>query len=61
MFCDEIVEEIRKIRQEHAAKFNYDLNKIVADLNAKQSIHKRKVVSFQPKPPRIKTIAMNIS
>ncbi len=61
MFCDEIVEEIRKKRQEHAAKFNYDLNKIVADLNAKQSLHKRKVVSFQSKPPRIERIAMNIS
>ena len=29
MFYDEIVEEVRKKRQEHAAKFNYDLRQIV--------------------------------
>jgi hypothetical protein len=29
---DPIVQEVRRIRQEHAARFNYDLDAIVADL-----------------------------
>ena len=29
---DPIIEEIRKIREEHAAKFNYDLDAIVEDV-----------------------------
>ncbi|GAH87092.1 unnamed protein product, partial [marine sediment metagenome] len=33
---DPIVEEIRKIREAHAAKFNYDLNAICADLKKKE-------------------------
>ncbi len=40
---DHIVEEVRQIRDEHAAQFNYDLNAIVADL-------KRSVVE-QPGEP----------
>ena len=55
MFYDEIVEEIRRKRQEHAAKFNYDLHQIVEDLSNKQLKYKRKIVSFPPKPPRLKT------
>ena len=30
--CDEIVEEVRKIRQAHAERFGYDLDAIVPDL-----------------------------
>jgi len=33
---DPIVEEVRKFRDEHARKFNYDLNAICADLMEKQ-------------------------
>lgn len=33
---DPIVEEVRKFRDEHARKFNYDLNAICADLIEKQ-------------------------
>ncbi len=51
MFCDEIVEEVREIRQKHAARFNYDLHKIVEDLNKKQQQYGRKTISFSPKPP----------
>ena len=32
MWKDPIVEEVRKIRQEHAAKFNYDLKAICEDI-----------------------------
>ena len=61
MFYDEIVEEVRKKRQEHAAKFNYNLRQIVKDLNNKQRKYKRKTVSFPPKPPRRQQIALNTS
>ena len=61
MFYDEIVEEVRKKRQEHAAKFNYNLRQIVKDLNNKQRKYKRKTVSFPPKPPRYQQIALNTS
>ena len=33
---DRIVEELRKIRQAHAAKFNYNLTAICADLKEKE-------------------------
>ncbi|MES1242546.1 MAG: hypothetical protein ABUT39_13110 [Acidobacteriota bacterium] len=29
---DPIVQEVRRVRQEHAARFNHDLDAIVADL-----------------------------
>ena len=32
MISDPIVEEVRAKRQEHAARCNYDLNKIAADV-----------------------------
>ena len=45
---DEIVEEVRRIRQEYAKEHDYDLNKIFEDLkNADRG--DREVVSFSPK------------
>ena len=32
---DPIIEEIRKVRDKHAKKFNYDLNAICDDFNSK--------------------------
>jgi len=32
MWKDPIVEEVRKIREEHAARFDYDLKRIFDDL-----------------------------
>jgi len=46
---DPIVEEIRKIREEHAAKFNYDLDAICADLKEKEIDCGHPIVSFPPK------------
>lgn len=46
---DPIVEEIRKIREEYASQFNYDLEAIARDLKEKEkeSIKQgRKLVSF---------------
>jgi len=36
MWDDPIVEEVRKIRNAHAKKFNYDLKAIAADLRKQQ-------------------------
>ena len=41
---DEIVEEVRRIRNENDEKFNYDISAICADIRKKQAESKRKVV-----------------
>ncbi len=46
MWTDPIIEEIHKIRQEHAAKFNYDLRAIVRDYQRRQKLSGKKIVSF---------------
>jgi hypothetical protein len=46
---DPIVEEIRKIRKMHAAKFNNDLKAICADLKEKEKECGHPVVSLLPK------------
>ena len=51
MWTDPIVEEVRKIREAHAAKFNFDLNAIVEDLKALEKQSGRKFVSLKPKRP----------
>ena len=46
---DPIVGEVRKVREEHAARFNYDLRAIVDDLKKRERDGGRPVVSLQPK------------
>ncbi len=50
MIKDPIVEEVRKSRQKHAAKFNYDLRKIFEDLRSRQKETNHEIVSRKPKP-----------
>lgn len=50
MFKDPIVEEVRAVRQKHAAQFEFDLKKIAQDLKKKQEQSKRRIVSYPPKP-----------
>jgi len=57
MWKDPIVEEVRAVRQRHAAQFNYDLRKIAEDLRMKEKLAGRKVVSFPPKPAKKKAVA----
>ena len=52
MLKDELVEEVRKIRQEQAAKWNFDLKAILSDARKRQAQSDRKVVSFVPKDAR---------
>ena len=50
MWEDPIVEEVRKAREAHAAKFNYDLQAIYRDLKAQEKHSGRTFVSYPPKP-----------
>ena len=36
---DEIVDEIHSIRQQHAARFDFDINRIIGDLRIGQEKH----------------------
>lgn len=51
MWEDPIVEEIRKVREGLAAKFNYDVTAIVADLMKRQTALGSRLVRRPPKPP----------
>lgn len=51
MWTDEIVEEVRKVREEYAAKFDHDLEAIYLDLKKHEREGKRKVVSLSSKKP----------
>jgi len=51
MWNDPIVEEVRKVREEHAARFDYDLERIFQDLKAQEQQSSREVVSLPPKRP----------
>ena len=52
MLGDPIVEEVRRVRQEYARQFNYDLHAIAADLRKQEQEHPERLVSFPAKPPR---------
>ncbi len=49
MWHDPIVEEVRKVREAHAAQFNYDLDAIVRDLKEREQSSGRTYVSFPPR------------
>ena len=46
MLEDPIVAEVRKIRDQHAAKFNYDLDAIYRDLKEKEKVGGRSYVRY---------------
>jgi hypothetical protein len=51
MWKDPIVEEVRKIREKHAAKFKYDLDAICRDLKEQERKSGRRLVSLPAKKP----------
>jgi len=53
MWNDEIVDEIRKARDEYAAQFNYDLEAIFKDIKQQEEKSQREVVSRPPKKPEL--------
>ena len=54
---DPILSQIRRIREEHAARFNYDLWAIYEDLKEQERKSGRKFVSYPPRriPPAERT------
>lgn len=48
---DPIVDEIHRLREEHAVRFHYDLHAICEDFRAAQSSSGRTVVSRPPRKP----------
>jgi hypothetical protein len=49
MWCDPIVEVVRRIRDEHAARFNYDLDAIAADIKKQERANPDRLVTFPPR------------
>ncbi len=49
MINDPIVEEVRKYRKKHAAKYGNDLRRIAEALRKRQDISPRKVINPGPK------------
>ena len=47
MFQDPIVEEVRTIREQLAAKFDFDIRKIIEDAQRRQATSKARIVSFE--------------
>ena len=47
---DPIVDEVRRIRDAHAAKFNYDPDAIFRDIKEQEKRSGRKYVSFADEP-----------
>jgi hypothetical protein len=47
MIRDPIVDEVRAIREELAARFDFDIRKIVKDAQERQASSQARVVSFQ--------------
>ena len=53
MRTDPIVEEVRRARYEHAARFDFDMRRIVADIQERERLSSAHFVTLPPKPPRI--------
>ena len=52
MWEDPIVTEVRRIRQEHAARFGYDLRKIYREIKEQELQSGRNFVSYSPRRVR---------
>ncbi len=52
MSKDPIIEEVRKVREQHAARFDYNLAAICNDLREEQERSGRKFVRLQPQKPQ---------
>ncbi len=49
---DPIVEEVRRIRDDYARQFNYDVRAMCEDLRKKQDNYAERLVSFPARPPK---------
>lgn len=55
MTSDPVVDEIKRYREEVAARFHYDLRAIVADVQRRQTADGHKVVRLAPRRPQVQT------
>lgn len=46
---DEIIKEVRAIREEYASRFDFDIQAIYRDAKAHEGEDQRKVVTLEPK------------
>jgi hypothetical protein len=53
MWKDPIVQEVRKVREANAKKFNYNVKNIVEDARRRQRVSNRRVVSFAIKQRKV--------
>ena len=60
MQLDTIVEEVRQARDAYAKKFNYDLDAICRDLQEKQRLSDKKVISSPPKRLKKTMVLQNL-
>lgn len=61
MWEDPIIQELHRIREEHAAQFNYNLDAIFQDLKQKEEQSGLQYVSYdapQPTSPRKRSVRM---
>ena len=58
---DPIVQEIRDIREAHAAEFDYDLNAIYEDIKKREQKSDRSYVNFPPRKPEPLTTSIQES
>ncbi len=49
MWEDPIVKDVRRIRDEHAGRFDYDLQKIFQDLKQQEQSSGKRYTSYPPK------------
>jgi hypothetical protein len=52
LFHNPIVEEVHRIREVHAARFDYDPERIFADLKERERQGGLKLISLPPRPAR---------
>ncbi len=55
MYKDPIVEEVRKIRENQASKYDFDLDKIFDEAKKRQKSSKHNTVSFVTRKKSIRT------
>ncbi len=53
MFNDPIVEEVRRVRDKLAARFDYNIEAIVENARKEQEALGQKTVSFAPRKPKM--------
>ncbi len=51
---DPLLEELHRVREEYAARFNYDLRAMYRDLKAREERGEFVVVHRSPRPSRVK-------